>query len=78
MRALADAGALSLETASLLVLDMEKNVKCRDVLTMDGVANDTMRFLAEHARPNLMTSGAAAAGTKAGKGRVGYLRIALY
>lgn len=80
MRALADVGALALDAASLLVLDMEKNVKGRDVLTMDGVASDTMRLLAEHARPNLLVSEPSSKGHAGsrGKGIAGQLRIALY
>lgn len=80
MRALADVGALALDAASLLVLDMEKNVKGRDVLTMDGVASDTMRLLAEHARPNLLVSepGSKDRAGSRGKGSAGQLRIALY
>lgn len=81
MHALADVGALALDATSLLVLDMEKNVKGRDVLTMDGVASDTMRLLAEHVRPNLLVSEPGGSKDEAGsrgKGSAGQLRIALY
>ena len=48
MQALAAAGSLRLDSSALIVLDMEKNIKGRDVLDMDGVANDTMALLAEY------------------------------
>lgn len=78
MHALADAGALCLNTASLLVLDMQTNVKGRDVLTMDGVSTETMRFLAEYARPNLLATEVSGKAAKGRKGNAGQLRIALY
>lgn len=89
MRALAAAGSLRLDSSALVVLDLEKNIKGRNVLDMDGVSGDTMAFLAECVRPHLASSrsgkkqksgggsgqdkGAAAA--VAGQGQ---LRIALY
>ncbi|CAN0538109.1 unnamed protein product, partial [Ectocarpus sp. 8 AP-2014] len=45
MRALAAAGSLRLDSSALVILDLEKNVKGRSVLDMDGVSGDTMAFL---------------------------------
>lgn len=80
MLALAASGSLRLESAALLVLDMEKNVKGRDVTDMDGVATDTMQLLAEYVRPHLVSSNVSRkeAGGKGGKANAGQLRIALY
>eukprot|EP00904_Undaria_pinnatifida_P011338 jgi/Undpi1/7334/HiC_scaffold_22.g09807.m1 len=83
MQALAAAGSLRLDSSALIVLDMEKNIKGRDVLDMDGVANDTMAFLAEYVRPHLASSsakGKAGGGGAQGKGKgaPGQLRIAMY
>lgn len=80
MQSLAAAGALRLDSAALLVLDMEKDVKGRDLLDMDRVAADTMGFLAEHARPHLVTSRQQGKGSGKGSGSsvAGQLRIALY
>lgn len=59
---------------------MEKNVKGRTVLDMDGVANDTMALLAECVRPSLASASSkkAEGGVGQGKGAAGQLRIALY
>lgn len=56
MHALAAAGSLRLDSSALIVLDMEKNIKGRNVLDMDGVANDTMALLADYVRPSLTSS----------------------
>jgi len=56
MRALAEAGSLRLDSSALVVLDLEKNVKGRNVLDMDGVSGDTMAFLADCVRPHLASS----------------------
>lgn len=85
MQALAAAGCLRLDSSALIVLDMEKNIKGRDVLDMDGVANDTMALLAEYVRPHLAPSsakgkagGGGGQGQGKGKGKGGQLRIAMY
>lgn len=82
MQALAAAGSLRLDSSALIVLDMEKNIKGRDVLDMDGVANDTMALLAEYVRPHLVSSSAkgkgGGGGQGKGKGAAGQLRIAMY
>lgn len=87
MQALAAAGSLRLDSSALIVLDMEKNIKGRDVLDMDGVAGDTMALLAEYVRPHLASSpakgkagggGGQGQGQGKGKGAAGQLRIALY
>lgn len=86
MHALASTGSLRLDSSVLLVLDMEKNIKGRNVLDMDGVANDTMALLAEHVWPHLASSstktgGGRGGGGGGGKGKgatAGQLRIALY
>lgn len=80
MHALASTGALRLDSSVLLVLDMEKNIKGRNVLDMDGVANDTMALLAEHVWPHLASSSMKPGGGRVeGKGATaGQLRIALY
>lgn len=89
MRALAEAGSLRLDSSALIVLDLEKNIKGRNVLDMDGVAGDTMAFLADCVRPHLASSSSSSAGKKKksgggggqGKGTGeggGQLRIALY
>eukprot|EP00752_Nemacystus_decipiens_P011919 g10569.t1 len=86
MRALATAGSLRLDSSALVVLDLEKNVKGRNVLDMDGVSGDTMAFLAECVRPHLASSQSGkkhkGGGVSQGKGVTasgqGQLRIALY
>lgn len=85
MRALAEAGSLRLDSSALVVLDLEKNIKGRNVLNMDGVSADTMAFLSECVRPHLVSSGpgkkqkVAGGGTKGAPGAGdGQLRIALY
>lgn len=86
MHALASTGSLRLDSSVLLVLDMDKNIKGRNVLDMDGVANDTMALLAEHVWPHLVSSsstktggGGRSGGGGKGKGATaGQLRIALY
>ncbi|CAM9427675.1 unnamed protein product [Pylaiella littoralis] len=92
MRALAAAGSLRLDSSALVVLDLEKNIKGRNVLDMDSVAADTMSFLSDCVRPHLVSSsgskkkqkvggggGGGGGGRKgpAGEGG-GQLRIALY
>lgn len=89
MRALAAAGSLRLDSSALVVLDLEKNIKGRNVLDMDGVSGDTMAFLAECVRPHLASSRSgkkqkSGGGSGQGKGAAaavagqGQLRIALY
>lgn len=82
MQALAASGALRFDSAALLILDMEKNVKGRDVVDMDGVAKDTMELLTRHARPQLVSLSTSrdgeGKGVKEAKGNAGQLRIALY
>lgn len=90
MRALAAAGSLRLDSSALVVLDLEKNIKGRSVLDMDGVSGDTMAFLADCVRPHLASSrsgknqkGGGGGGGNQGKGAAaagprGQLRIALY
>ncbi|CAM9551780.1 unnamed protein product [Scytosiphon promiscuus] len=91
MRALAEAGSLRLDSSALVVLDLEKNIKGRNVLDMDGVAGDTMAFLADCVRPHLASSSSSSssgkkkksngAGGVQGKGAGGgggQLRVALY
>lgn len=90
MRALAAAGSLRLDSSALVVLDLEKNVKGRTVLDMDGVSGDTMAFLAECVRPHLASKsqngggggagggGGGNQGKGAAAGGRGKLRIALY
>lgn len=80
IRTLAACGSLRLDMCALLLLDTEKNVKGRNVLDMDGVAEDTMALLADHVKPLLASSG-----VSEGVDRVGMkgdasprLRIALY
>lgn len=89
MRALAAAGSLRLDSSALVVLDVEKNIKGRSVLDMDGVSGDTMAFLAECVRPHLASSAHSGKEQKGGGGNqgkraavaagaTGQLRIALY
>lgn len=88
MRALAAAGSLRLDSSALVVLDLEKNVKGRNVLDMDGVSGDTMAFLADCVRPHLPSArsgkkqkgggGGGNQGKGAAAGGQGQLRIALY
>ncbi|CBJ28652.1 conserved unknown protein [Ectocarpus siliculosus] len=56
MRALAAAGSLRLDSSALVILDLEKNVKGRSVLDMDGVSGDTMAFLSDCVRPHLVSA----------------------
>lgn len=83
IRALAACGSLRLDKCALLLLDTERNVKGRNVLDMDGVAEDTMALLADHVKPLLASSDRS--GVSEGVGREGMkvdvcppLRIALY
>ncbi|CAM9732855.1 unnamed protein product [Ectocarpus sp. 12 AP-2014] len=90
MRALATAGSLRLDSSALVILDLEKNVKGRSVLDMDGVSGDTMAFLSDCVRPHLVSAsggdgsgkknkGGGGGGGPQGKGATtGQLRIALY
>lgn len=90
MRALAAAGSLRLDSSALVVLDLEKNIKGRNVLDMDSVAADTMSFLSDCVRPHLVSSsgskkkqkvggGGGGGGRKGSAGEGGgQLRIALY
>ncbi|CAB1099527.1 unnamed protein product [Ectocarpus sp. CCAP 1310/34] len=83
MRALAAAGSLRLDSSALVILDLEKNVKGRSVLDMDGVSGDTMAFLSDCVRPHLASAssggGGGGGGGPQGKGAAtGQLRIALY
>ncbi|CAM9207289.1 unnamed protein product [Choristocarpus tenellus] len=66
MRQLANLGALQLSSATLVVLDLEKDIKGRTVLNMEGVAQEMMGLLAEYIRPKLVPYG---------KGK---LRLAMY
>ncbi|CAN0226847.1 unnamed protein product [Ectocarpus sp. 12 AP-2014] len=90
MRALATAGSLRLDSSALVILDLEKNVKGRNVLDMEGVSGDTMAFLSDCIRPHLVSAssgggsgkkkkGGGGGGGPQGKGAAtGQLRIALY
>ncbi|CAM9404838.1 unnamed protein product, partial [Ectocarpus sp. 8 AP-2014] len=94
MRALAAAGSLRLDSSALVILDLEKNVKGRSVLDMDGVSGDTMAFLSDCVRPHLVSASSGGGGGGSGKknkggggggggpqgkgAATGQLRIALY
>lgn len=92
MRALAAAGSLRLDSSALVILDLEKNVKGRSVLDMDGVSGDTMAFLSDCVRPHLVLASSGGGGGGSGKKKkgggggspqgkgaaTGQLRIALY
>lgn len=71
MRALAAAGSLRLDSSALVVLDLEKNIKGRNVLDMDGVSADTMAFLSDCVRPHLVSSSSSSSGSGKKKQKVG-------